>query len=65
MNSGNKQKLLAGLAAMNFVTVCYVMFRYLSSVDGFSDFGTLIVNIAIGAAIGLFVGAIAYVLTPQ
>ncbi|MFO0883063.1 MAG: hypothetical protein U0894_02565 [Pirellulales bacterium] len=65
MSDGNKQKLLAGLAAMNFVTVCFVMFRYFSTTDGFGDFGTLILNIAMGAAIGLVVGAIAYALTPN
>ncbi len=65
MDDGTKQKLLAGFAVSNLVTVGYVMFRYLSSADGFADWGSFIVQIVIGEAIGLVFGAIAFVVTPK
>ncbi|MCE9526050.1 MAG: hypothetical protein K8R36_08350 [Planctomycetales bacterium] len=60
MNDKLKQQLMVALVAFNFSVLGYIFFKYFTLRLNEWNTGTLLLHIAIGAAIGLVAGAIGY-----
>jgi hypothetical protein len=60
MNDKQKQQLMMALVFFNFTVLGYVFFKYFTLRLNEWSMGTLLLHIAIGAAIGLVTGAIGY-----